>query len=85
MVSQLRTAGIGQLSFTLDAYRYRKQWQGERAAVEWIRGAIPPAALPPASMFAFQEGQYGLLWDLVGDPGQASRPNSSGSCGSQPR
>lgn len=70
MVSRLHAQGTGQLFYLLHGYRYLKQWRGAPTALAWVRKAIPPQFLPFSTMISFDEGQYELLWDLIGDPGK---------------
>jgi len=68
MVSGLHSGGIGDLTFRVAGYKYLKAVKGPRAALEWVRTAIPPGMYNPTTMMAFSAQEYGLLWDLVEKP-----------------
>lgn len=45
-----------------------KKWKGEKAALAWVRKAIPENRRNVSSQYIFQEKQYELLWSLVTQP-----------------
>ncbi len=68
------SAEVGSLSLPVRAFVYLEQAQNRKAAVEWLRQALPENRVNPAGMWMFREQQYGLLWDLIPRP-------EDGECG----
>jgi len=65
MLSQLQSPGAGENEFTIRAYKNLSQWKGQEEALAWLRGALPADQFAAASMAIYEQGEYGLLWDLI--------------------
>ena len=63
--SQLKAPGLQQLELLMRAFAYKKAATSEPAAREWLRASVPERMREPLCMFAFSEGEDGVLWDVV--------------------
>jgi len=70
LLSRMRAqaGGLGDVEFLTEAYQYRKAWQGQEAALSWLRKGIPGPLVNPSSMIFFEQKQYELLWTFIQDP-----------------
>lgn len=68
MLQLLKYPGLGQLMLFVKRYAYRKEFDGPERALAWLSTQIPPSIRPPVSMLAYEDEQYELLWEFIGDP-----------------
>ncbi|WP_143195273.1 lipopolysaccharide assembly protein LapB [Archangium sp. Cb G35] len=63
--SRIDAPGLQKLEMIMKAYGYLKEWKSEEDAVKWLRTRVPKNLLEPLSMFAFQNKENAVLWDVI--------------------
>lgn len=56
---------LNYLNLSTLAYTFLRRSENERIALKWIQEKVPPQFFTPMAMFAFQNGAYDLLWNLI--------------------
>jgi tetratricopeptide (TPR) repeat protein len=59
---------VQSLIFRIGSFRSLSQWKGREAALAWIREQVPLQQRNLAAYFAYEEDEYDLVWDLIGEP-----------------